>query len=324
MQKKAIALKKRIAWIDVAKGLAILLVIAGHSLGYNSLICKIIYSFHMPLFFILSGYNLKPAENLSDLSQRTKKDFKRLVVPTVIILAITGILNVLLGYSNPMKELGDFACKIFWANGSSVMDGMPAMGLPWFLISLFFAKLILRLLSILLKDDFELIGFMLGFAGIALVKRLIILPFGCNLALISMMFVALGIIARKTSSFLSRYRTILFVMCIFFATFIIDRYDIFSIAAYSFNLHTVMGAFASTFSVCVLCRILSSNKMFRKTLSSIGANTMPIFFVHCFDSYFSFLYNSENRYIFTILRIFWVLLFAWVLISIPKWIKKYS
>lgn len=48
---------KRIEWIDVAKALAIILVGIGH---YN---CPRglqiwIYSFHMPLFFILSGVTL--------------------------------------------------------------------------------------------------------------------------------------------------------------------------------------------------------------------------------------------------------------------------
>lgn len=45
---------KRIEWIDVAKGYGILLVILGH-LGAGRW-DRFIYSFHMPLFFFLSGY----------------------------------------------------------------------------------------------------------------------------------------------------------------------------------------------------------------------------------------------------------------------------
>lgn len=46
-------INKRIEWIDISKGLGMLLVIAGHTIAlkYSS----ILYTFHMPLFFFLSG-----------------------------------------------------------------------------------------------------------------------------------------------------------------------------------------------------------------------------------------------------------------------------
>ena len=55
---------KRIEFIDSLKGFAILLVLWGHSIQYlcssidffQNFIFKIIYSFHMPLFFLISGF----------------------------------------------------------------------------------------------------------------------------------------------------------------------------------------------------------------------------------------------------------------------------
>lgn len=41
--------------IDVLKGIGIILVVIGHS-GCPNLLKDFIYSFHMPLFFIASGY----------------------------------------------------------------------------------------------------------------------------------------------------------------------------------------------------------------------------------------------------------------------------
>ena len=49
--------QKRIDWLDIAKGIAILCIIIGHSFGKNR-IGVFIFSFHMPLFFILSGYTM--------------------------------------------------------------------------------------------------------------------------------------------------------------------------------------------------------------------------------------------------------------------------
>ena len=52
-------MKKRIDWIDIAKGIAIILVVYGHT-TLPVIISKAIYSFHMPLFFILSGLLSNP------------------------------------------------------------------------------------------------------------------------------------------------------------------------------------------------------------------------------------------------------------------------
>ena len=47
---------KRIPWIDTARGLAMLLVVLGHSIGYiDNPLNKFILSFHMPLFFFVAG-----------------------------------------------------------------------------------------------------------------------------------------------------------------------------------------------------------------------------------------------------------------------------
>lgn len=45
----------RIEYLDIAKGIGIFLVVIGHFINQNSYPGIIIYSFHMPLFFFLSG-----------------------------------------------------------------------------------------------------------------------------------------------------------------------------------------------------------------------------------------------------------------------------
>lgn len=62
---------------DIMKGFGILLVIAGHWGGVNKYLFNFIFSFHMPLFFILAGYFYKPKDTSDSLS----KDFKRLIIP---------------------------------------------------------------------------------------------------------------------------------------------------------------------------------------------------------------------------------------------------
>ena len=47
---------ERIAWVDFAKGVAIILMVLGHAV-YNDL-QKFIFVFHMPFFFVIAGFLL--------------------------------------------------------------------------------------------------------------------------------------------------------------------------------------------------------------------------------------------------------------------------
>jgi len=48
-------------WIDIMKGIGILCVVAGHIIG--GLTTKVVYIFHMPLFFFIGGYLFRERKN---------------------------------------------------------------------------------------------------------------------------------------------------------------------------------------------------------------------------------------------------------------------
>ena len=52
---------------DIAKGIAIILVIVGHGHCISPLTLSFIYSFHMPLFFFASGYIAVKTCRLDDI-----------------------------------------------------------------------------------------------------------------------------------------------------------------------------------------------------------------------------------------------------------------
>lgn len=81
--------KERIRWIDTAKGIGIILVMLGH----NYLDWKFVfwfYSFHMALFFFLSGYTFQKTENFKAF---IRKKFKGLVVPYVFFALVISAYN---------------------------------------------------------------------------------------------------------------------------------------------------------------------------------------------------------------------------------------
>ena len=54
--------KKRIEWVDIAKGIGIFLMVMGHT-GIPRIGNQWIYSFHMPLFFFISGFLFNTSVN---------------------------------------------------------------------------------------------------------------------------------------------------------------------------------------------------------------------------------------------------------------------
>lgn len=76
-------------WIDTCCGIRILSVVLGHC---NPPFRNLIYAFHMPLFFILSGYLYKEGKPVADYGKRM---LRRYITP-YFILCFINLLFVIL------------------------------------------------------------------------------------------------------------------------------------------------------------------------------------------------------------------------------------
>lgn len=88
---------KRIEWIDIARGIGIILVILGH-IGIGG-IGKFIYSFHIPLFFFLSGFCF--SGNETDFKYFLRKKVKTLIVPYIFLGMVIGLVEVIFKGQSP-------------------------------------------------------------------------------------------------------------------------------------------------------------------------------------------------------------------------------
>lgn len=132
--------EKRLRALDIAKGIAIILVVIGHAvpdatthMGIQSeglaILNRLIYSFHMPLFFLISGYFVNTlAENQSRVSAIWKK-FQRLMVPYIFVGLCYAPCKLLLSqFANDPFHLSNL-----W----KMVIGVNPDGELWFLYSLF-------------------------------------------------------------------------------------------------------------------------------------------------------------------------------------------
>lgn len=67
-------MEKRITWIDTVRGGAMICVVLGH-LGVG-FINDIVYAFHMPVFFMLTGYMVRINQKELDCKVVQKKIFE--------------------------------------------------------------------------------------------------------------------------------------------------------------------------------------------------------------------------------------------------------
>ncbi len=94
--------RKREPWADYAKAVGIFLMLLGHNeLASKEAFC-FIYTFHMPLFFILSGYFV--SERKDTFSEWLSKNFKALIIPYLFFYLLTYPFGLAVIVMNPVAH----------------------------------------------------------------------------------------------------------------------------------------------------------------------------------------------------------------------------
>lgn len=128
--------------LDVAKGLCIILMVVGHVSYFQSL-NHLIYTFHMPCFFFISGWLLKEA-HIKHLGIGIKKKLLGLYWPFIKWLLIFNVLHnsfITLGIITPPPyTLSDLSTKVGHTLMMNVSETL--LGSFWFLKALLTISLI--------------------------------------------------------------------------------------------------------------------------------------------------------------------------------------
>ncbi len=191
---------KRLRWIDVAKGFCLYAVMLGHISDAN--INRIVYPFHLTVFFLLSGYTLKKKEIDRDF---VAGKFRRLMIPyfiTCFCVTVMDVVNLIVQrheYSivQITRTLWLDLFRTFVASGSVkkilTYDVGVRIGAIWFLPAMFFGVLAAQFLVSYVrgwKKQFAIAG-MLYIAGV-LSAEFVWLPFSLQPAAVSVLFILCG------------------------------------------------------------------------------------------------------------------------------------
>lgn len=274
--------QKHIQWIDQAKGIGILLVVLGH-MNIPEKLSIFIFSFHMPLFFIISGMLF----NESKYSQ----DFKRIAVAkgstllwpflTFTVLAIG--VNVLIGNTSDNS-----AMLYILESVKTSLSGMDSVDTPlWFLTALFSTEIIFsQILRFRNKKFLVLVVvalFVLGMLNSYYLHFRMI--FNIHIAIVALLFFMIGWFYKKSpllSVELNKNITFLIILVgLFITTFFalenikIDIYD----NNYGVWVYFLLTSIFGSFSLILLSTTISI-KYISTVLLYLGKNSLIILAIH--------------------------------------------
>ena len=131
-------------WIDIVKGIGIALVVIGHTRLARGFLCDWIYSFHMPLFFIMAGFCFDESR-YPDWKSYFIRKLKALFVPYIILsLFVIAFMSFLYWGKDPQFET--IALLKNMLSGGTI-------GAFWFICVLFQVEL---LFAIIVRTFFQL------------------------------------------------------------------------------------------------------------------------------------------------------------------------
>lgn len=271
--------KDPLEWMLIAKGIGIILVVVGHfhpeiSPAYWSVINEVIYSFHMPLFFILSGYLYSHGKySYSDLI-RTKT--KRLLYPFISIAVVFFLIKYMVGRILILEHPVDIN-SIYSLLLDPVNSYMPLL---WFVYALFFIFAIYPLLRLILKNTYILL-FLLAINVILGSDFLVI-----GKALANMPFFVVGVFFRENGE-LSKMTIradwfyVFVPLAIFFLAYLMTRLLTNFVFVHGYIWQFFIGVVGSLFVINISHAISTFfDKKIKSMLLQIGYYSMTIYLFH--------------------------------------------
>lgn len=265
-------------WVDYAKAIGIFLVVYGHVLRglanaglpldntLYHLVDGVIYSFHMPLFFFISGLFF-----YSSFTKRGIKSFVSNKIDTIIYAyfiwsIIQGLAEVLLSsYTNSQVNFTD-VLSLLWQPRAQF----------WFLYALFMVFVFASIIFTKISDKYILPVFICSIFIYIFQSNL---PSSYNIGFITHNFVffIFGAFLNKYSDFLNSPKS-LTISAVFFIIFQYLFYLKLSDARYLVSIQSLLLALVSILFIIALSKNLAKNP--KNWVLFIGSSSMAIYVMH--------------------------------------------
>lgn len=249
--------KQRIEFVDLAKGVCILLVVFSHC-GVGFPIPGEVM-LRMPLYFILSGLFFKDYGGFIEfLVKKTNK----ILIPFVFFYLTAYLIFYLIKMIAPHLIISDAKGILDIFNNRQYFNG-PI----WFLLCLFFVNIYFCVISLNIKNEYirGLIVLIIGFIGIELGENEVFLPFFMDVAMTALPYFYFGYLLKKTPLLYrnkyDRYNFMIALGC-YAVTYLIIV--VFENPHMSFHYNKMygnvfinyLGSFSCVIAVLMLCKLV--------------------------------------------------------------------
>ena len=278
--------KERVRYIDFARGIAVLLVIAGHAVPVDSAAKRLIYSFHMPLFFMISGLTKNGRETASfsgsAFRNRLRVRAERILIPffawafVYAPLSVRSLLGILYGSRETLVKA-------------------ESLSSLWYLPVLFLADTAAELILPLCGKR-KRAGLLTAAAAALMAAAGFLLPhhgrygdpWGVDIAFMASSFILAGAaaaplfkrISLPVSGILAAGCTALYAGAFLLSGAPEKKHALMAEAAYRDPLRFLILAFSGSLMMIMLSLFLSSLSGKCRPVLWAGRNTMGIFILH--------------------------------------------
>lgn len=315
---------KRKKYLDIAKGVGIILVVWAHASGPGS---RYINLFHMPMFFFISGLLFNERNSCE---QFILNKIKSLYIPFLTWNLIFYLIEYSLSRSIENKEfnLDSFLNVVFQIEVG--VNKSSFLGATWFLAALFWISIIYKCIYVFLNKYIKYTAACI--VGVSLISTIvainITIPYFLSRTIICSLFYSSGFLLKQFMENIIRSQWKIYFAVALFGIFLILNKDNFCNMGqniYTNKLSFLMGAFIASISVILLSHAMEE-KMLRVSdlFAFIGKNSMqvviwqfvafiPLFFIQCCiinnETLLTFVSLIIRQHTYDIKDIYWVLYF---------------
>ena len=186
----------RLRSVDIARSIGILAIIVGH-FGIPAIV-RVVFTFHIPVFYLITGYFMKEEPVLLFLRKKAKSLLIPYLITCLTVVLLQGIVAAVQG-ADVTRIIWTWAKAGFYGAGSSyhLPESFIAIGAIWFLLATFWGSLLMQF--VLRRGQYiQVICVVALFAfGYLTANKLIWLPFGIQPGCCAVLYMYVGYLSRK-------------------------------------------------------------------------------------------------------------------------------
>jgi polysaccharide biosynthesis protein PslL len=275
----SLSMMQRIRWLDIIKGIGILLVVAGHI--FKLYVKATIFLFHMPLFFFLGGCLFKPSKDY--LNYLFRKSVHLLIPYCAFLLVLYSKEAYFLFNDNPISSAHILKIAANLVLGGRLLTMWT--GIFWFVTCFFLTQQIFNVLVTTFKKR-TVVCIMVIFYVLSLINsfffRDVFVPWCANVVFAALPFFAFGYYYRSINFGPVSICFSLFLMCIAITLIVNDipiSYDMkFSI--YGLPVLTFAMACSVINILVLIAKRINPAGLLGRILTKTGEASMVIMYLH--------------------------------------------